>query len=293
MGQAPVSVDLSGRSAVVTGANAGIGLVTARELARAGAHVTLACRSEEKATAAMAQIRDAVPGAEVAFLALDLNSLAAVREAAATLLLRDHPIHILVNNAGLAGARGLTADGFELAFGVNHLGPFLFTNLLLDRIIASGPARIVCVASRAHYRCDRLDFDVMRRPTRNPTGYPEYGVSKLANVLFARELARQLADRNADVSTYSLHPGVVASEIWRKVPWPIRPLMTRFMITNDQGALTSLHCATSPECADETGRFYDKCRVTPPSVLAQDDALAAELWRRSAEWVGLHPGRSP
>ena len=283
-------MNLKGKRAVVTGANTGIGLVTARELARAGAHVTLACRSKDKGAAAMADIVAAVPEASLSLVALDLNSLAAVRRAAAELLQDERPIHILVNNAGLAGSRGSTEEGFELAFGVNHLGPFLLTHLLLDRIIASGPARIVCVASRAHFDPKGVDFDALTRPTRARTGYPEYGVSKLANVLFVRELARQLADRGADVATYALHPGVVASEIWRKVPWPIRPLMTRFMITNEQGALTSLYCATAPECADETGLYYDKRRVTTPSKLALDDGLAAELWRRSCEWVGLDEG---
>ena len=283
----PVSVDLSGKRAVVTGANAGIGLATARELARAGAQVTLACRSKDKAEAAMADIVAAVPEARLSFLALDLNSLAAVRHAAAELLQDPRPIHILVNNAGLGGARGSTEDGFERAFGVNHLGPFLLTHLLLDRVIASGPARIVCVASQAHYHPKRMDFDPLTRPARTTTGYPEYCVSKLANVLFVRELARRLADRRADVTAYALHPGVVASQIWREVPWPIRPLITRFMITNERGALTSLYCATSPDCAHESGQYYDKCRVTTPSKLAMDDALAAELWRRSCEWVGL------
>lgn len=286
MKQPPVTVDLSGRNAIVTGANAGIGKMTALELARAGANVTMACRSQDKAEAAISEIKGAVPEANLSFLPLDLSRLDAVRQAAATLLARQQPIHILVNNAGLTSARSSSEDGLELTFAVNHLSHFLLTDLLLERIIASGPARIVTVASRSHYGARGIDFDALTRPGRSATGYPEYEVSKLANVLFTRELARRLKERGAAVNTYCLHPGVVASEIWRRIVWPIRPIMMRFMISNEQGALTSLYCATAPECADESGLYYDKCRIKKPSKRALDDALGAELWRRSAQWVG-------
>jgi retinol dehydrogenase-12 len=275
--------DLHGKHAIVTGSNTGIGRVTAIELARAGARVWLACRSRDKTQPVVDEITRA--GGKAEFLPLDLGDLAAVRAAAAAFLALDLPLHLLVNNAGLAGQRGITADNFEKTFGVNHLGPFLFTNLLLDRLKQAAPARIVNVASTAHYAAKGIDFSRLHRPTRTVTGMAEYRVSKLANVLFTAELARRLA--GTGVTTYSLHPGVIASDIWRRVPWPIRPLLHLRMKTPEQGARTSLYCATAPELAAESGKYYDSSRERRPSPVAQDPALAAELWQRSAEWVGL------
>jgi retinol dehydrogenase-12 len=192
-------------------------------------------------------------------------------------------LHLLINNAGLAGARGLTRSGFELAFGVNHMGHFVLTQLLTERIKASAPARIVTVASTAHYQAQGIDWDCLRTRTSTPTGLPEYSVSKLCNVLFSAELGRRLA--GTGVTTYSLHPGVVATDIWRGVPWPLRPLIKLAMTSPERGTATTLYCATSPAVADETGRYYDNCRPRPPSALAQDSALAAELWKRSESWM--------
>jgi NAD(P)-dependent dehydrogenase (short-subunit alcohol dehydrogenase family) len=177
----------------------------------------------------------------------------------------------------------MTRSGFELAFGVNHVGHFLLTSLLLDRIKSSAPARIVTVASKAHYRAPGIDWDAVRQRTRTRTALREYGVSKLANVLFSAELARRLA--GARVATYSLHPGVVASDVWRAVPWPFRALMKLGMISTEQGAATTLHCATSAEAGEQSGLYYDECRAKEPGKAAQDEALAAELWRRSEAWV--------
>ncbi len=274
---------LDGRVFVVTGANTGIGEATARELARRGGRVVLAGRSEEKTRPVIDAIeRD---GGAADFLRLDLASLAQIREAAAELLKRGHPIHVLVANAGLAGHRGTTADGFELTFGVNHLGHFLFTQLLLDRLRESAPARVVVVASAAHYDAKRIDWQALQAKTRSVSGVREYAISKLANVLFAAELARREQDHG--ITTYALHPGVIASDVWRRVPWPVRPVIKRFMKSVEQGAETSIYCATAPELAGETGHYYDDCKRKTPSRLAQDQALAAELWRRSQEWVGL------
>ncbi|MEM9193794.1 MAG: SDR family oxidoreductase [Myxococcota bacterium] len=271
---------------MVTGANTGIGRVTALELARQGGHVIMACRSEERTLPVRDEIRSSTGNPNVEFLKLDLASLASVREAAAAFLGRDLPLHVLVNNAGLAGARGQTADGFELAFGVNHLGHFLLTLLLMERLTASAPARVVHVASRAHTRLRRpIDFDVLRGPTRTRVGLREYAVSKLANVLFSRELAERVRSRR--VHSYALHPGVVASDVWRKVPWPARALMKRLMLTNEEGAATTLFCATSAEVAHETGLYYSDCRRKEPSEFATNDALAKELWMRSAAWANV------
>ena len=275
--------DISGRVALVTGANTGIGLVTARELARRGAHVFLACRSASHAQAALDAIRAASGNQKVEALALDLGDFASVRQCANAFLARGLPLHLLVNNAGLAGSRGFTASGFELAFGVNHMGHFLLTQLLLERLKASAPARIVTVASRAHTRTDGIDWNALRQPTRTRTAIHEYAVSKLANVWFSAELGRRL--EGSGVTTYALHPGVVASDVWRSVPWPFRSLIKLRMISTEEGAKTSLYCATAPQCAGESGLYYDKCRVRPASSLGQDTALARELWQRSEAWL--------
>ena len=277
------SSPLNERVVLITGGNTGIGLATARELACQGAHVFVACRSAEKARVAVDDIRRSSGNQRIEALELDLANLDSVRRCARELLARKMPLHVLINNAGLAGARGLTASGFELAFGVNHVGHFLLTHLLLDRLKESAPARIVTVASKAHYGAPGIDWSAVRLPTRSRTGLNEYGVSKLANVLFSAELSRRLV--GSGVTTYALHPGVVASDVWRSVPWPFRSLLKMAMITTEEGAATTLHCATSPALADQSGLYYDRCLEKTPSAAARDPALAAELWRRSLEWV--------
>jgi retinol dehydrogenase 12 len=274
--------DLAGRVYLVTGANAGIGYATARELASRGGHVHLGCRSRAKGEAAVAAITAATGSDQVRLLLVDLADLASVRKAADEFLRLGEPLHVLINNAGVAGARGRTADGFEIHFGINHLGHFALTTALLPLLTESAPARMVNVASDAHYQARGIDFEGLRNRTKGMTGLPEYAVSKLCNVLFAAELARRQA--GTGVSAYSLHPGVVASEIWRRVPWPARQIMTRRMLSIEQGAQTSLYCATSPEVAGESGKYYDRCRVAEPSKIATAE-LAATLWEHSARWT--------
>ncbi len=274
---------LDGRVVLVTGANTGIGRVAALELAQQGAHVFAACRSAERAQSVLDEIRS-VPGSGVLeFLPLDLGDLESVRLCAETFLARGLPLHLLINNAGLAGARGFTKSGFELAFGVNHVGHFLLTRLLVDRMKASAPGRIVTVASKAHYRAAGIDWQAVRERTRTATALTEYCVSKLANVLFSAELGRRL--NGSGVSTYSLHPGVVGTDVWRSLPWPLRAIMKLATISPEKGARTTLHCATAPSLATETGLYYDECRPKKPSRVAQDTALAAELWNRSEDWL--------
>lgn len=276
--------DLTGRTFVVTGANTGIGRVTAQELARRGGVMTLAGRSEERTRPVLDEI--AAAGGRASFLHLDLGDLASVARAAKTYLDGGAPLDVLVNNAGLAGQRGLTKDGFELTFGTNHLGPFLFTLLLLPRIRTSTAPRIVNVASRAHYRAKGIDWAALREPTRTISGFPEYCVSKLCNILFTNELARGKAGEG--VHSYSLHPGAVASDIYRRLPWPIEPLVKLFLISNEEGAKTSIHCAASPEVASDDGLYYDRCRPRTPSALARDEPLARTLWDLSEEMVAAH-----
>jgi retinol dehydrogenase-12 len=246
------------RTVVVTGANTGIGLATASALAGLGWRVFVACRSEGKGAAAVASIKAATGNDAVFLLMLDLADLASVRTCAAEFLARGEALHVLINNAGV------------------------LTELLLERLTSSGPARVVTVASDAHYSAPGIDWDALRRPARGITGLGEYAVSKLCNVLFSQELARRTA--GTGVHSYALHPGVVASDIWRRVPWPVRPLVTRRMLTVDQGAQTSLYCATSPSVAGDSGRFYDKCALREASEVATPE-LGRALWERSEAWT--------
>jgi retinol dehydrogenase-12 len=268
---------------LITGGNTGIGLSTAIALASSGGRVFIACRNAAAGEAAVARISALSGSPDVRLLPLDLASLASVRACAATFLALDEPLHVLVNNAGVGGQRGRTADGFEQHFGVNHLGHFALTHLLLPRLVASGPgARVVNVSSEAHYSAPGIDFAAVRRSTPSFTGSREYAVSKLCNVLFTQELARRVPE----VNSYALHPGVVASDIWRRVPRLARPFITRRMLTIEQGAVTSVHCATSQATAAESGLYYDKSAARKPSRVATPE-LAGQLWKHSAEWTGL------
>ena len=273
---------MTDKTFLVTGANTGIGRATALALAESGGRVHLAGRSRAKLDPVADEITSKFGPGRAAVLVLDLGDFDSVRNAASAFLARDEPLHVLVNNAGVAGQRGFTASGFELAFGINHLGHFLLTTLLLDRLLESGPARVVTVSSGSHFQAKGIDYGAVRRPTKSMTGLPEYAVSKLANVLFSQELARRVdGDR---LTTYSLHPGVIASDIWRRAPWPVRPAMKLFMRSTEQGARTSVYCSTSPELADQTGRYYDNCREKAASKVATPE-LGAELWAKSDEFV--------
>lgn len=283
--------DLAGKNFIVTGANSGIGKVTALELARRGARVFMACRSVDRSQPVADEIRQQTGNQQVEIVKLDLGNLASVRACAAELLAMDVPIHGLVNNAGItAGLRGdrtLSPDGFEPTFATNHLGHYLLTRLLLDRIKQTPGARIVTVSSHSHYMARTLDLERVTK-LGSRLGLKEYEVSKLCNVLFSRELARRLA--GSGVTTYALHPGQVSTNIWRRLPGPARWLFTRIMgmITPEQGAVSSLHCATAPEASSETGLYYDaKGKQKHPSRIAQNEDLARTLWTKSAEWTGL------
>ncbi|MBX3190407.1 MAG: SDR family NAD(P)-dependent oxidoreductase [Labilithrix sp.] len=280
--------DLTGKRVLVTGANTGIGRVTAEQLARRGAHVILACRSEEKARPVIEAIRTHAGSAE--FLPLDLADLESVRDAAAKVVQGGEPLAVLVNNAGVGAQRGITKQGFEIHFGTNHLGHFLLTKLLLPLLRPTSEyddkPRIVNVASLAHRQAKTIDFDAVRTSTPSVVGRHEYAVSKLANILFTKELARGRA--GAGVVSVSLHPGVVASDVWRRIPWPLRSIMKLFMLSNEEGAATTLHCATAERVED--GAYYDKCAIAKVSRAADDAELAAELWKRSEAWVAPFSG---
>jgi NAD(P)-dependent dehydrogenase (short-subunit alcohol dehydrogenase family) len=274
---------LAERTCIVTGANTGIGRAIARGLASRGARVWLACRSEERARPVLSELRNEFGERSADYLELDLASLASVRRAANAFTATREPLDVLVNNAGVAGARGLTADGFEVSFGVNHLGRFHFTQQLLPRLRDRERARVITVSSGSHYAATDIDFERVRRPTASLTGLAEYETSKLCNVLFTAELARRT--EGTGVHAYAVDPGRVASDVWRHVPRPIRAVMKWTMTSTEDGARSTLHCATEPSLVRHSGRYYapDGTERTAGEQ-ARDTALAARLWAQSDAW---------
>jgi len=271
--------------ALITGANVGIGRVTAIELAKSGYQLVLAGRSLERTQAVLDEIQALPNSMPALFIPLNLASLASVRECAHQFLDLNLPLHLLINNAGVAGLRGLTEDGFEMMFGVNHLGHFLLTQLLEPHLLASGQSRVITVSSRAHKRTPGWQWADLQKPTHSWTGIREYANSKLANLLFSAELARR--HQGTGLSSFSLHPGVVDTEIWRALPSWARPLLRlRGLISAQEGAQTTLHCALhAPH--HESGLYYANSRPAQPALLGQNAQLAKQLWDHSTRWTGL------
>ncbi len=280
---------MEGRTVVITGANSGVGRATALALAGAGAHTVITARSEERGTRALADIRRESGSDRVELVRFDLGDLSSVRRGAEEILERCPRIDVLVNNAGLVQSeRRETVDGYEATFGINHLGPFLLTGLLTERLVASAPARVVNVASTAHRGARHgLDFDDLQS-TRHYRGMQAYSRSKLANILFTEELAQRLA--GTGVTANSLHPGTVASGFARDddatgfLAFGIK-VIKPFILTPAKGARTSVYLATSPEVAEVTGQYFVKCRPRTPSPAARDRAAAILLWSVSEELV--------
>ena len=269
----------------VTGANSGIGRALVEALAARKATVVLATRSEERTKPVLSELKARYPEAQVQWVHLDVSDLGAVRRAAQSFFATKQPIDVLVNNAGIAGTRRLSKDGFDITYATNHIGPFLLTNLLLPRLKEAPQGRVVNVASNAHFVAKQMNWAGLERRTEpKRSGFQDYGQTKLMNVLHAKELARRLSGTR--VTTYSLHPGAVASNIWRGVPQPFQWLLKLFMLSNEQGAETPLYCATAPELAAATGRYYYKSREAKTSPLAQDAALARELWEKTEAITG-------
>jgi NAD(P)-dependent dehydrogenase (short-subunit alcohol dehydrogenase family) len=279
--------DLSGKTVLITGATSGIGFEAAVELARTDAQLVIVGRNEAKTATKAEEVRRRSGSNRVEFLVCDFESQRQVRRLAEAFHARHDSLHLLVNNAGAVFAkRTLTEDGMEATFAVNHLSYFLLTHLLLDLLMKSAPARIVNVASVAHYR-GTMDFDdlMFERGYRIMRAYSR---SKLANVLFTRELARRL--KGSGVTVNALHPGTVASNIWSGAPWPIRPVLwfaKRLMMTPAEGAKTILYLATSREVVGTTGLYFEKNRVKEPSPLARDEAVAMRLWKESERLVRI------
>ena len=280
---------MDGEVCVVTGATSGIGKATAVALAGLGAQVVLVGRDRDRGAATAAEVAAAgasPPRLEIA----DLASMAQVRALAGRLGALER-IDVLVNNAGLmAGRRRVTADGFEEVFAVNHLAPFLLTNLLTGKLTAAASARVITVTSDAHAAA-RLDLDDPQL-ARGWESWRAYANSKLANILFTRELARRL--EGTRVTANCAHPGMVRTRFGREARLPLRAGVTLarpFMLSPRRGADTIVYLATSPEVAAATGGYYAKRQRREPSAAARDDAAAKRLWQLSEELTGLTPAR--
>ncbi len=276
---------------LVTGANGGIGLETARALATRGATVVMAGRDAAKIDRAVAEVTRTAPAGRAEPLVCDLASRRSVREAAEQFRTRHARLDLLINNAGLyLSDRRTTEDGFEATMGINHLGHFLLTHLLRDRLFASSAARVVNVASNAHRAAKQFDPDDLRAERWAYGGVRAYAESKLANVLYTRELARRWSGRGVRVN--AVHPGVVNSRIAAdgdargliRLLWDLgRP----FMLTPADGAKTTIHVATSDEGGAVSGRYFARSAQVRPSKFALDDGLAARLWEASEQAVGV------
>ncbi len=280
---------MDGRTVLITGGNSGIGKETAVALATEGASVTFTTRNLDNGANSLAEIRDRSSSDTVDVMELDLAHLASVREFTTRYADTHDHVDVLINNAGLMlGSRRETLDGYEMTFQVNHLGPFLLTTSLRDLLVAGDAARVVNVASAAHSSARRgLDFDDLQS-TKKYRSFTVYAESKLANILFTRELARRWNDTG--VTANAVHPGFVASRFGRdgdtgRLTNLVFPLLRPFALTPEQGAQTQVYVASAPELAGITGGYWVKSTPATPSTAAQDDAAAARLWEISEQLV--------
>lgn len=286
--------DMKGKTVVITGGNSGIGFETAVALASMGARVLVTARNADKGRGAVSAITQRLGDeARVQLVVFDLADLASVRQGAAEILEQAPQLDVLVNNAGLVlTERAETVDGYEATLATNHLGPFLLTNLLLDRMRGSAPSRIVNVASAAHNTARHgIPFDDLQSEKRY-RGMRVYGQSKLANILFTLELARLL--QGSGVTANSLHPGPVRTgyggdgDTSGFLAFGIK-IASPFFLSPAQGARTSVYLASSPDVEGISGQYFVKCKPKQPRRWAQDPEAARRLWRVSEELVGLAP----
>ena len=281
--------ELSGKTILITGATNGIGLEASVQLAERGASIVMVGRDPTRTAAAVADVKARSGSSTVTALLCDFASQASIRALAAAFLVTHDRLDVLVNNAGAANEkRELTVDGIETTFAVNHLGYFLLTNLLLDVLVRSAPARIVNVASRGHLN-GTVDFDDLGFEKGRYGILTAYCPSKLGNVLFTVELARRLQGKGITVNC--LHPGGVATGIWVRAPWWARPvisLITPFaFITPAEGGQTLTYLAASPDVEGKTGLYFVKNQPAEMAALARDPAIASKLWDVSAQLVQL------
>ncbi|XP_010884226.2 retinol dehydrogenase 12-like isoform X1 [Esox lucius] len=280
-------VRLDDKTVVITGANTGIGKETALDLAKRGARVIMACRDMEKAEGALKEVIDGSGNQNVVIKKLDLSDTKSVREFAETINKEEPRLNILINNAGvMVCPYGKTVDGFEMQIGVNHMGHFLLTHLLIDLIKSSTPARIINVSSMAH-SWGTINLDDIN----SEKGYDKikaYNQSKLANILFTRSLAKRL--QGTGVTAYSLHPGVVQTDLWRHVNGAqaaFMKMISPFTKTSAKGAQTSIYCAVAPELETESGGYYSDCAPASCSRAASDDDMAQKLWELSCQMLSV------
>jgi len=279
-----------GKTVLITGATSGIGFEASVALARQGARLVMVGRDPGKTALAVQAVRDRSGSSTVDSLLCDLASQRQVRSLAQAFLVRYERLDVLVNNAGTVSmTRTLTEDGLESTFAVNYLSAFLLTNLLLDRLRASAPSRIVMVSSAGHY-AGSIDFDDLGLE-RGYQVMRAYSRSKLAQVLFTRELARRL--QGTGVTVNALHPGTVATRIWNRAPAFTRPFFAvakrLFMLRPAQGAQAIVYLASSPQVGTASGEYFDRNLPRPPSRLARDEGLAARLWEESARLTQDRP----
>jgi NAD(P)-dependent dehydrogenase (short-subunit alcohol dehydrogenase family) len=272
---------MKGKTIVATGATSGIGEVAVLALAGLGARIVFIARDQARAQATMRKLEANAPGLSHRMLLADLSNMAETRKVGAEIAESEPRIDVLINNAGaLFSNRQVTPEGLELTFALNHMAYFVLTEALRERLIASAPARIVSTASAAHQGMS-LDFSDLQS-AKGYSGLRVYGRSKLANILFTRELARRLA--GTGVTANCLHPGAVATRFGESSGgWVGRvlPVLRLFFISPEQGADTIIYLASSPEVAGTTGAYFVKRKVTAPSAAAQDDAAAKRLWEAS------------
>ena len=280
------TIDMQGRVCLVTGGSSGIGKVTARELAGMGATVVMLCRNRTKGEAAQAEIKEASGNAQVDLIVADLSELSQVRRAASEFRQKYTQLHVLINNAGGANPeRKATPDGLETTFEANYLAPFLLTQLLLDTLKASAPARIVNVSSAGH-TIGNIDFADLQA-TRRYGSMKAYSQSKLAQIFFTYELADRLA--GSGVTVNALHPGLVISNFNDGLPGFMRVMGTAFYalfgISAEKGAQTSLYLATSPEVEGVSGKYFSNCKEIRSSKRSYDQAIRLRLWEVSEELI--------
>ena len=278
---------MNGKTVVVTGGTSGIGKVAAEKLAGMGARIVLVARDKSRADATLKRLRERGPRQVHSALYADLTRLAEMKRVAAQIAGQEPRIDVLINNAGaLFGTRQVTADGLEYTFALNHMAYFVMTEGLRERLAASAPARIVNTASAAHQRA-KLDFDDLQSE-KGFSATKAYGRSKLCNILFTRELARSL--QGTGVTANCLHPGFVATRFGDQSGGLISHFVwfaKFFAIPPEEGAQTIVYLASSPDVAGMTGKYFEECRVTTPSLPARDDRGASLLWERSAALAGM------
>lgn len=284
---------MDGKTVIVTGASAGIGLATAEDLARRGARVIMGCRNAAKSAKVAQEIREKTGNQEVHVRALDLSDLDSVREFAREFKKTEKRLDVLINNAGVGiPDKRLTKQGFELTMATNHYGHFLLTNLLLDTLKNSAPSRVVSVSSVAHKYCSKVDLDDLNFNKTPYAVFPAYALSKLCNILFTKELTRKL--EGTGVVANSLHPGVVATEVFNKENTWLGAFLT-FLVgvvgkQRDGGAQTSIYLAVAEEAQNVSGKYFVDCKESECHPSAEDEGLAKKLWEVSERDVKLQPG---